>query len=98
MLQNSQYKNGDIVAFKLSNGEEIVAKLAESDMATYTLSKPVTIAPSQQGLQFMQGFFTADQDKHVTLYKSAVVMTATPVDEVQKSYTEATTGIALAGQ
>jgi hypothetical protein len=96
MLQNSQYKNGDIVAFKLSNGEEIVAKLVDSDMSTYTLSKPVTIAPSQQGLQFMQGFFTANQDKHVILYKSAVVMTAEPVEEVQKSYTEATTGIALA--
>lgn len=96
MLQNSQYKNGDIVAFKLSNGEEIVAKLVDSDMSTYTLGKPVTIAPSQQGLQFMQGFFTANQDKQVILYKSAVVMTAEPVEEVQKSYTEATTGIALA--
>ena len=95
MLQTPQYKNGDIVAFKLSNGEEIVAKLADSDMSTYTLNQPVTIAPSQQGLQFMQGFFTADQDKQIVLYKSAVVMTAVPVEEVQKSYTEATTGIAL---
>ena len=96
MLQTSQFNKGDIVAFKLNNGEEIVAKIVENSMSDYVLSKPVTIAPSQQGLQFMQGFFTANQDKNVMLNKSAVVMTATPVEEVQKSYTEATTGIAIA--
>jgi len=95
MLQTSQYKKGDIVAFKLTNGEEIIAKIVENNDTNYLISKPVTIAPSQQGLQFMQGFFTANQDKDVTLNKSAVVMTASPVDEVEKSYTEATTGIAL---
>ena len=95
MLQTSQYSKGDIVAFKLTNGEEIVAKIVENNVSDYVISKPVTIAPSQNGLQFMQGFFTANQDKNVVLNKSTVVMTADPVEEVQNSYTEATTGIAL---
>ena len=96
MLQNSNFNNGDIISFKLTNGEEILAKLVNSDMSTYAISKPITIMAQQQGLQFVQGFFTANQDKNITLNKSAVIMTATPVDEVVKSYTEATTGIALA--
>jgi len=96
MLQTSQYNNGDVVSFKLTNGEEILAKLVDSDMATYTISKPVTIMAQQQGLQFVQGFFTANQDKNITLNKSAVIMSATPAEEVVNSYTEATTGIALA--
>lgn len=96
MLHTSQFSNGDVVSFKLTNGEEILAKVVDSDMATYTVSKPITIMAQQQGLQFVQGFFTANQDKNITLNKSAVVMTAIPVEEVVKSYTEATTGIALA--
>lgn len=96
MLNQNTFKNGEVVAFKLSNGEEILAKVVESDMTTYTISKPVTIMAQQQGLQFVQGFFTANPDKNVNLAKSAVVMTGIPADEVVKSYTEATTGIALA--
>ena len=96
MLQTSQFNNGDVVSFKLTNGEEILAKIVASDMSTYTISKPVTIMAQQQGLQFVQGFFTANQDKNITLNKSAVIMTAVPAEEVVKSYTEATTGIALA--
>jgi hypothetical protein len=49
--------------------------------------------PSQQGIQMIFALFTANPDKPVTINKSQVSLIAMARDEVQDSYTEATTGI-----
>jgi hypothetical protein len=51
------------------------------------------VVPSQQGIQMIFALFTADPDKSVTINKAQVSLIAISRDEVQDSYTEATTGI-----
>ena len=82
-----------VYTFKIANGDEIVAKITAEDDATYTVARPLTVVPSQQGIQMIFALFTADPDKSVTINKSQVSLIAISRDEVQDSYTEATTGI-----
>ena len=83
----------EIYTFKISNGDEIVARVEEITDTHYVISKPLTVVPSPQGIQMIMGLFTANPEKMVSLNTSAVSMVATVRDEVRDSYIEATTGI-----
>jgi len=82
-----------IYTMKIANGDELVAKITAEDDTTYTITRPLTVVPSQQGIQMIFALFTANPDKNVTINKSQVSLIAVSRDEVQDSYTEATTGI-----
>ena len=82
-----------VYTLKIANGDEIVAKITAEDDTTYTVARPLTVVPSQQGIQMIFALFTADPDKSVTINKTQVSLIAISRDEVQDSYTEATTGI-----
>ena len=82
-----------VYTFKIANGDEVVAKIIAEDDATYTVSKPLTIVPSQQGINMMNSLFTADPDKNVSINKQQVSIIAPSREEVCDSYLEATTGI-----
>jgi len=82
-----------VYTIKIANGDEMVAKITAEDADTYTLSRPLTVVPSQQGIQMIFSLFTANPEKNVTINKSQVALIAVSRDEVQDSYVEATTGI-----
>jgi hypothetical protein len=82
-----------VYTFKIANGDEIIAKITAEDDTTYTVSKPLTIVPSQQGINMMNSLFTADPDKTVSINKQQVSIIAPSREEVCDSYLEATTGI-----
>jgi hypothetical protein len=82
-----------VYTIKIANGDEIIAKITAEDDITYTVAKPLTIVPSQQGINMMNSLFTADPDKSVTINKTQVSMISLSREEVCDSYLEATTGI-----
>jgi hypothetical protein len=82
-----------VYTLKIANGDEIIAKITAEDDTTYTVAKPLTIVPSQQGINMMNSLFTADPDKSVTINKTQVSMISLSREEVCDSYLEATTGI-----
>lgn len=84
---------GDIVSFKLVNGDEIVAKVEEVGTNEYTLNKPCVVVPSQQGLGLMQALFSTDVNVSVQLNKQHVMMSAPTLDQMQNHYIQTTTGI-----
>lgn len=93
MLVSKKYTEGDIVSFKLSTGEEMVARIAEESESNYVLEKPCTVMPSAQGMGLIQSLFTADQEKKVSLDKRHVIIHAPSIDAMQKHYIKTTTGI-----
>ena len=82
-----------VYTIKIANGDELVAKIIAEDDSSYTISRPLTVVPSQQGIQMIFALFTADPEKSVTINKSQVSLIANSRDEVCDSYLEATTGI-----
>lgn len=93
MLIQKGYAEGDIVCFKVVNGDEIVAKLVEEKPDAFVVSKPCTVVPSQQGLGLMQSLFSADINTNITLNKMHVIMHSPVIDKLEAHYIQTTTGI-----
>jgi hypothetical protein len=93
VLVNNKYEKDQVVTFKIVNGDEIVARIVEESQDGFTISKPTTVMPSQQGLGLMQSLFTSDLNKNITLSKNHVMMHAPTVKDVENHYIKTTTGI-----
>jgi hypothetical protein len=83
----------DIYTIKISNGDELIAKVIETSETTITIRSPLTVLPSSQGIQLVPSLFTANPDDLVTINTSNISMYAPCRDEVRDSYVEATSGI-----
>jgi len=93
MLKENGYSKDTIVSFKLVNGDEIVAKILEEDASGFTVSKPCTVMPSQQGIGLLQSLFTSDLNKSIRLEKNHVMMHAPTIIDMKNHYITTTTGI-----
>lgn len=87
---------GKIYTFKLNSGEELIAKVVEllSD-AKVIITEPVSIAPSQQGMQMIPSIFTGDPGANVTLNTNSITLYSDTEESIKDKYIEATTGIKL---
>ena len=93
MLIQKGYGAGDIVCFKLSTGDEIVAKIVSADADGYTVNRPCTVIPSQQGLGLMQSLISADINNNVEIKKIHVIMHGPVIKDIENHYIRTTTGI-----
>lgn len=86
-----------LYSFKMSSGEEFIARVVAIDTnhKTLTVSEPLSIAPTQQGPTLVPTMFTTDQDNSVELNTSSVAMWAPTAESISSKYTEATTGITV---
>ena len=95
MLIDKGVCEGEVVTFKLTSGEELVAKLVEDGAAYYKLSRPMVIGMGQQGPGLMPYLFTVHPDKDVKLNKSVVAMAEATDKQFADQFLQSTTGIAL---
>ena len=89
------FEKNKIYSIKLNSGEELIAKVTNSEFGRITVTHPVSMAPSQQGLQMIPSLFSADLEKSVDINITSIAMSATARDDVVKAYTESTTGLDL---
>ena len=88
----------EIYTFKLTTGEEIVARFVSQDPQGMLIENPILCVISPQGLQMMPGLFSANLDKNVRLNTSSWALIAETRDDVRNSWIQATTGIAPASK
>ena len=93
MLVNQKYTSGDVVSFKMVNGDELVAKVLEETDAGFSVSAPCTVMPSQQGLGLMQSLFSAKEDCKVFISKQHVMFHAESLEQMRVHYVKTTTGV-----
>jgi hypothetical protein len=86
-------KVNEVFTFKLNSGEELIAKVTQTEGSFITLAEPVSIAPGQQGLQMIPSVFTANPKEEFKLNTSSIAMVAQTDDSIKVKYIEATTGI-----
>jgi hypothetical protein len=91
MMKNIE--TNEVYSFKLSSGEELVAKVVSIGDNTIELSEPLSVAPNAQGMGLIPSMFTSEKDKNITLNTSTVTMYAETADNLRIKYIEATTGI-----
>jgi hypothetical protein len=95
MLIDKGVTAGEVVTFKLTSGEEIVAKLVEDGAAFYKLSRPMVIGMGQQGPGLMPYLFTVHPYKEVKLNKGVVAMAEATDKQFADQFIQSTTGIKL---
>ena len=88
-------KSGSVYTFKLSSGEEFIAKIVQAGGDFIQIEEPVSIAPSQNGIGFMPTIFTADPKGEFRLNTNAITVYAETDEGIKMKYIEATTGIQL---
>lgn len=84
-----------VYTFKMSSGEEMVAKVLNATDSFIEISEPVSIAPNQQGLGMVPSLFTSDMSGKFMLNTNTVAMYATTADQIKMKYIEATTGLVV---
>lgn len=95
MLHTPKLAEPYIRIFKLSTGEEIIARVVSEETTEYLIEKPLQMAMGQRGLQFAPFMMMVDPDKKIGLKKDKIVADAPPVKEIEGQYESITTGIAL---
>jgi hypothetical protein len=96
MLIDLPYKIGDNVSFKLSSGEEIVARLEEENEKGFTLHKPMVLIAGKEGLGLAPFMFSVAPTGKFVLQSQAISCVAKTEENISKQYTQQTTGIAIA--
>lgn len=95
MLLNKSYTANDVVTFKLTSGEEMIARYQGETMTEYQILKPVVLTPTPTGnLGMIPGMFSVELNTvAVNLQKNAVSMTALTRKEISDEYIRGTSGI-----
>jgi len=82
-----------VYTLKLNSGEELIAKVIQTGSEFITIEEPVSIAPTQQGMQMIPSVFTANPKGDFKLNTTSIALYAETDDSVRMKYLEATTGI-----
>ena len=82
-----------VYTFKLNSGEELIAKVKQAGGDFIELEEPVSIAPTQQGMQMIPSVFTAEPKGIFRLNTNSIAIYAETDDSIKMKYLEAMTGI-----
>ena len=88
-----QVEKDKVYTFKLTNADEVVAKVIDITNDSYILAQPLSAVPTEKGLQLIYTVFTGNPKENATINKTAVAMICQTREEVCDHYLEATTGI-----
>lgn len=92
---------GDLIAIKLTTGEEVVGKIEENPATAntndVTLKAPVGWMLTQQGVMPAPVMVTADDKPTITFSGTAIISKTKPRKEIADAYIQITTGIIPAG-
>jgi hypothetical protein len=94
--KSNKIENGDLVTFKLVNGDEIVGEVVSVVAGDYEVANPMTVVPSQKGVGLFPSLMTGREKSVVTLKAQHIMMAVLTTDELKPHYTQMTTGIAVA--
>jgi hypothetical protein len=84
----------DVVTFRMTSGEEIIAKYKGDHPTYFEVEAPLMLAQGQNGLQMIPPVYSADVLQGSTpLYKNTVMMAAKSKDDAADHYRQTTTGI-----
>lgn len=94
MLISKEQDTPYIAIFKLISGDEFICKVVHQSDIEYVVSKPLTIAQTEQGLRFVPVVMMAELDENFKIPRNIVIV-GKPAKELENQYQSATSGILL---
>ena len=95
MIIEMPYKAQDPITVRTTAGEEIVGRFVEEDDKTITITKPLALQVTPQGIGLGPFCFTVNPESKFKLQKHAVLFVHKTEEAMGKQYMQNTTGIAL---
>lgn len=95
MIIETPYKANDTITIRTNAGEEIVARFAEENDKTITVTKPMTLQATQQGIGLGPFAFTVDPKSKISLNKSGILFVHKTEDSMAKQYVASTSGLQM---
>jgi len=96
MIIEAPYKATDTVTIRTTAGEEIVGRFVEESASTISVTKPLALQASQQGIGLGPWVFTVDPTSTIKINKSAIVFVHKTEKDMASQYVQATTGLTMA--
>jgi len=94
MLIEAPYQKSDVVTLKSAGGEEILGRFEEENDNQITLTKPMTLMVTQDGVGLGPMAFTLGSEK-VTFFKASILMISKTDKDYASQYLQSTTGIQM---
>ena len=88
-----KYEKNDIVAIKLSSGEEVITKVIEDNDSSMLVSKPIALVVTPKGAAMTQFLMMQDMNQTVELQKTHIVLLAKANKTASDQYIATTTNI-----
>jgi len=95
MIIETPYKQNETITLKTAAGDEVVARFVEEDANTITVTKPLALMATQQGIGLGPWTFTVDPQHKLKLNKSAILFVHKTEDSMAKQYVSSTSGIQM---
>lgn len=93
LKENTKYPL--IKSFKMSTGEEIIARVTGETLGNYQIEKPMQLVMGPNGPQLAPAVLMFDQKKSLDLNKNLVLISGPTMPELEGQYESLVTGIAL---
>lgn len=77
-----------VYTFKLTSGQEVIAKVVDIDNDYYYVSAPLTLGQGPNGVGFMPAITSSDPIIDTPLLKLSVAMFASPREDIREAYVE----------
>jgi hypothetical protein len=95
MIIETPYKANDTVTIKTTGGDEVIARFVEENDKTITITKPMALMATQQGIGLGPWTFTVDPQNKIKLNKSGILFVHKTEDSMAKQYVASTSGLTL---
>jgi hypothetical protein len=95
MIIEAPYKANDTITIKTTGGDEVIARFVEENDKTVTITKPMALMATQQGIGLGPWTFTVDPQSKIKLNKSTLVFVHKTEDSMAKQYVSSTSGLAM---
>jgi len=90
-IENS-FMPGDTITFRMTTGEEVIAKLAAERPDCFFVESPLILMQGQQGLDMVPALFSGEIEQ-VPVYKTCIMMASKTKEDAADHYRQKTTGI-----
>lgn len=95
MIIETPYKTHDTVTIRTNAGEEIVGRFVEENDNTITVTKPLALQATQEGIGLGPFAFTVDPKGKIPLNKSGILFVSKTEESMAKQYVASTSGIQM---
>lgn len=89
-------KEDETLIFKMTSGEEVIAKIVSINEDSICLYRPCSLVLSQQGPSLNKWLILADKDKNVEIKLSAIMAYCAPESSAVEHYESITSNIVKA--